>query len=275
MNTEDNRKPAAHEQLNEIANQLAPGQGADKPTPYASRPQPAHPYASASPTFAPAAAAPEPVAAQAEQVSAAAEAPNTPRAAAPQSAASGGTDVLRPLMLAKDDQRVRNTLITYFPMLIAVMSLALSLYQGYLFKSSLDLSQRSLDMMERNVARGEFMRTCREISETYFQVKQRIGMLMPSADRGNVAGASRVTEHNRFEAQESIAKFGGLGTYLANFQDAATRARYTELTRTLTASMESARTTPLTEAEKLFAPADRIFATMNEDCVRLARTTRM
>jgi hypothetical protein len=98
---------------------------------------------------------------------------------------------------------------------------------------------------------------------------------MPAADRSNVVGASRVTEANRLDAQAAIAKFGGLGTYLANFQDAPTRARYTDLTRTLSGIMDAARTTQLPDIDKLFAPADKQFGQMNEDCARLSRTMRM
>jgi hypothetical protein len=166
-------------------------------------------------------------------------------------------------------------LITYFPMLIAIISLGMSIFQGYLFHRSIDLSQRSLDLVERNVARGEYIRTCREVIETYFQVKQKVSALMPAADRSNVVGASRITEAHRLDAQAAIAKFGGLGTYLANFQDPGTRARYTDLTRTLSGIMDSARTTQLTDLDKLFEPADKLFASMNDDCVRLARTMRL
>ena len=162
----------------------------------------------------------------------------------------------------------KDAVTTYFPMTIAVLSLVLSIYQGFLF-------HESIDVMQRNVARGEYIRTCRDIIETYFLVKQRVGVLMPMADRGNVAGASRVTEINRLDAQAAIAKFGGLGTYLANFQDAGTRARYTELTRSLTGIMDTARTTQLTDIDKLFAPADKLFGQMNDDCVRMSRAMKM
>jgi hypothetical protein len=144
----------------------------------------------------------------------------------------------------------------------------MSLYQGYLF-------HRSIDLMEKNVARGEFIRTCRDIIGTYFDVKQKVGAMMPAADRGNVAGASRITENTRLDAQSAIARFGGLGTYLANFQDVSTRVRYTELTKTLNGIMDVARTTPLTDIDRLFTPADRLFADMNNDCVKLSQTMRM
>ncbi len=166
------------------------------------------------------------------------------------------------------ESRLRGAVIFYFPMFIATLSLVLSIYQGYLFHASIEI-------MQKNVARGEYIRTCREIIETYFLVKQKIGVLMPAADRGNVAGASRLSENNRLEAQVAVAKFGGLGTYLANFQDAGTRARYTDLTRTLTAIIEQSRTTPLPEIDKLFEPADKLFSAMNDDCVALARAMRM
>ena len=151
---------------------------------------------------------------------------------------------------------------------VALLSLCMSFYQGYLF-------HRSIDLMEKNVARGEFIRTCRDIIGTYFDVKQKIGVLMPAADRGNIAGAARVTEANRVEAQAAIARFGGLGTYLANFQDISTRERYTELTRTLNGIFDVARTTPLADIDKAFAPADKLFASMNDDCVKLSRQMRM
>lgn len=158
-----------------------------------------------------------------------------------------------------------NSLVTtYLPIAIALFSLGLSLYQGMLFRESIDI-------MQRNVARGEYARTCREIIETYFQIKPRIGALMQTPDRGNVAGASRVSEANRLEAQAAIAKFGGLGTYLANFQDAGTRARYTELTKLLSGIYDNARNTPVADIDRVFTPADRLFGQMNDDCARLAR----
>jgi hypothetical protein len=95
---------------------------------------------------------------------------------------------------------------------------------------------------------------------------------MPTPDRGNVAGASRVSEASRLDAQAAIAKFGGLGTYLANFQDAGTRARYTELTKLLSDIYDNARNTPLANIDRVFAPADKLFSQMNDDCARLSRT---
>ncbi len=305
MSTDESRKPAAHETLNEIADRLKAlradsGEG-EQASPYASRLPPAHASAATVATIpAPGSRPQEPSAehsaieapAGQERIEAAAgeptpaaatasvSAPAAPARAAASAAASGTapdpSPVPTPLVLARQEPpRLRTALLTYFPMLIAIISLGLSIFQGYLFHRSIDLSQRSIDLLERNVARGEYIRTCREVIETYFQVKQKVSVLMPAADRGNVAGASRVTEASRLDAQAAIAKFGGLGTYLANFQDPGTRARYTELTRTLTAIFESARATPLAEIDKAFEPADKLFTSMNDDCVRLARTMRL
>jgi hypothetical protein len=173
-----------------------------------------------------------------------------------------------PVEVVVKPEPARTGLLTYFTVAVALLSLAMSLYQGYLF-------HRSIDLMEKNVARGEFIRTCRDIIGTYFDVKQKVGAMMPAADRGNVAGASRITENTRLDAQSAIARFGGLGTYLANFQDVSTRVRYTELTKTLNGIMDVARTTPLTDIDRLFTPADRLFADMNNDCVKLSQTMRM
>jgi hypothetical protein len=186
-----------------------------------------------------------------------------PEPASPQPQPAGGGTVEQ-----SRESALRTAVLTYFPMFIATLSLLLSIYQGYLFHASIDL-------MEKNVARGEYTRTCREIITTYFDLKQKVAALMPAADRGNIAGASRVSENSRLEAQATVAKFGGLGTYLANFQTDATRASYTDLTRTLGKIVEQARTTQLADIDKLFEPADKLFAAMNEDCVRLSRAMRM
>jgi len=183
--------------------------------------------------------------------------PVTPAAAAPSPPPAAPAAALPKVGL-------NGMLTTYMPIAIALFSLGLSLYQGMLFRESIDI-------MQRNVARGEYARTCREIIETYFQIKPRIGALMQAADRGNVAGASRVSEASRLDAQAAIAKFGGLGTYLANFQDAGTRARYTELTKLLSVIYDNARNTPVTDIDRVFTPADRLFSQMNDDCARLSR----
>lgn len=157
--------------------------------------------------------------------------------------------------------------LTYFAVLLSVFALALSAYQGYVFN-------RSIDMMERNAARGEFVRACRDMAGAYYEVKQKISVLMPAADRGNIAGASRVTEANRLEAQASITKFGNLSNYLASFQDMSARVQYNELTKTLNGILDVARTTPLTDLDRVFAPADKLFTAMSDDCGNPSRVLK-
>lgn len=150
---------------------------------------------------------------------------------------------------------------------IAVLSLGVMTYQTYVF-------QRGIAAMENNAARGQFVVACRDSIGSYYDARQKISVLMPAADRGNVAGASRVTEYNRLEAQASIAKLSSIVSYLASFQDPGTRVRYTELTRSLNGVMDVARTTPLTDIDRVFSPADKLFAGMNEDCARLSQSAR-
>lgn len=150
---------------------------------------------------------------------------------------------------------------------IAVLSLGVMSYQTYVF-------QRGIAAMENNAARGQFVVACRDSIGSYYDARQKISVLMPAADRGNVAGASRVTEFNRLEAQASIAKLSSIVSYLASFQDPGTRVRYTELTRSLNGVMDVARTTPLSDIDRIFSPADKLFAGMNEDCARLSQSAR-
>ena len=164
-------------------------------------------------------------------------------------------------------KRDRSGFLTWFFALIATIAIGVSLYQGYLF-------HRTTDTIEKNVTRTEITRTCRDIVGAYFEVKQKMSVLMPAADRGNIAGASRVTEANRLEAQAAITKFSGLSAYLANYQDVSAQVRYAELTRALNGIMDVARTTPLTDLDRVFGPADKIFSSLNDDCVKTSSALR-
>ena len=146
-------------------------------------------------------------------------------------------------------------------MLIAILSVLSSIYQGYLFAHSIDLIQR-------NVLRGEYLRTCREIIDTYFQVKLAVTQLAEPAANPTAATATA-------NANNLVGKFGALGTYLANFQDEEIRVRYTGLTHELARLVATARDRGAGEPAKRFAEADRLFGQMNEDCVRLAQVVRM
>lgn len=152
---------------------------------------------------------------------------------------------------------VHSTLVLYFPMFIATLSVISSIYQGYLFT-------RSLDIMQRNVSRGEYLRTCREIIDTYFQFKLAAAQL---AEAGTDARAERANAVNL------AGKFGALGTYLANYQDEEIRVRYTELASELGAIAQAPASAANTANR--FEKADRLFTQMNDDCVRLAQVVRM
>ena len=155
-----------------------------------------------------------------------------------------------------DQTRTRDALITYFPMFIATISVVASLYSAWLFA-------RSVEVMQRAVDRGEIMRSCKDVIDTYFQIKLKAGLI---ADGG--AGANAAAN----EAASAVAKFGALGTYLANFGDEAARVRYTQLARELARIVPAARTTPRQDIDKLFEPAEKLFATLNDDCVRTAQS---
>jgi hypothetical protein len=158
------------------------------------------------------------------------------------------------------NDHVHSTLVTYFPMFIATLSVLSSIYQGYLFAYS-------IDVIQRNVSRSEYLRTCREIIDTYFQVKLAVTQLAEPA--ANPPASAVASAHNL------VGKFGALGTYLANFQDDEIRVRYTGLSNELSRLVGNARDRSAGDINKRFAEADRLFGQMNEDCVRLAQVVRM
>lgn len=141
----------------------------------------------------------------------------------------------------------------YISLFVAGLSLLTSLYQGY-------LNTKFVDIVQKNVARGEYMRTCKDIIDAYFQIKLKATLL-----------ASNTTDANReAEALNAVSHFAALGTYLANLQNEEARARYTKLSLILQKIASDARTTPPADIEKLFRSADEQFAGMNNDCVRAA-----
>jgi hypothetical protein len=162
--------------------------------------------------------------------------------------------------MSERESRVRTILVTYFPMFIATLSLVTSIYNGY-------LNNQFVNLIQRNVARAEYMRTCKDVIDAYFQVKFRASVV--SRNREN-AGAGSAMTSEQIEAANAVARLGALGTYLANLRDETVRARYTELSMAVAKSVNDARQTPPAGLEKLFEPADRIFADLNADCVKSA-----
>jgi len=156
------------------------------------------------------------------------------------------------------ESRVRAVLLGYFPMFIATLSLFTSIYNGY-------LNNRFVDFIQRNAGRTEYLRTCKEIIDAYFQVKMRIGAVNAAGER-SVTSASAQTE-----VAIAVAKFGALGTYLANLRDEATRVRYTQLSTDLEKLSVDAVHLPTDELNKRYEAPDRGFSEMNSDCIKSAK----
>src|SRR5437763_9434786 len=154
----------------------------------------------------------------------------------------------------------QTVVMTSFPMFIAVLSLATSLFNGY-------LNNKFVDIIQHNVERIEYLKTCKEIIDSYFQVKFRAGLLNSRRDN---PGASDLAE-----AANAVNKFAALGTYLANLRDDATRERYTRLTQELERIVMQAARATAPEFGKLFEGADAQFTGLNDDCVKSAKNLQM
>ena len=172
--------------------------------------------------------------------------------------------------MSERETRVRSILITYFPMFIATLSLVTSIYNGY-------LNNLFVDLIQRNVGRAEYMRTCKDVIDAYFQVKFRASVVSRNHDNAGAGTAKTSSEmtssamtSEQIEAAQAVARLGALGTYLANLRDESVRVRYTELSMAVDKAVTEARQTPPAALDKLFEPADRIFASLNADCVKSA-----
>jgi hypothetical protein len=163
--------------------------------------------------------------------------------------------------MSERETRVRAILLGYFPMFIATLSLVTSIYNGY-------LNNLFVNLIQRNVGRSEYMRTCKDVIDAYFQVKFRASVVSRNRDNTKADGAAMTPD--QIEAANAVARLGALGTYLANLRDENVRVRYTELSMAVDKAVGDARQTPPAGIEKLFEPADRIFADLNADCVKTA-----
>jgi len=163
--------------------------------------------------------------------------------------------------MSERETKVRAIVVTYFPMFIATLSLVTSIYNGY-------LNNQFVNLIQRNVARGEYMRTCKDVIDAYFQVKFRAAVVSRNRQNAKAGGSAMIPE--QIEAANAVARMSALGTYLANLRDETVRGRYTELSKAVTNAVNEARQTPPDALDKLFEPADRIFADLNADCVKTA-----
>jgi hypothetical protein len=163
------------------------------------------------------------------------------------------------------ETKIRSALVTYFPMFIATLSLVTAIYNGY-------LNGKFVDIIQTNVGRTEYMRTCKEIIDAYFQVKVAAATISASAER---TAAANTTTPERLAGANTVAKVAALGTYLANLRNETIRQRYTQLSQELDRIVGEAARTPPAGLPKLFEPADRLFADLNDDCVKSARSAPM
>ncbi len=154
------------------------------------------------------------------------------------------------------ESRTRAILLGYFPMFIATLSLVTSIYNGY-------LNGKFVDFIQRNAGRTEYLRTCKEIIDAYFQVKMRVTLVNTTREGAGGAAAT--------EAANAVAKFGALGTYLANLRDEATRVRYTQLSTDLEKLAVDAGRLSTDELGKRYQGPDREFSDMNADCIKSAK----
>jgi hypothetical protein len=152
------------------------------------------------------------------------------------------------------ESRVRAIMLGYFPMFIATLSLVTSIYNGY-------LNSRFVDFIQRNAGRTEYLRTCKEIIDAYFQIKVRVAAVNGAGDKAAAQS----------EAANAVAKFGALGTYLANLRDEPTRQRYTQLTLDLEKLSGEAGRLSAAELGKRYEAPDRAFYEMNSDCIKSAK----
>ena len=159
------------------------------------------------------------------------------------------------------ENRMRASITIYFPMFIATLSLLTSIYNGY-------LNNKFVNVIQANLGRAEYMRTCKEIIDAYFQVKFRTG-LIAQADEQRPDATVRLSSPQQVDAGNAVNKFSALATYLANLRDEETRARYTALSRQLETIVTDAGRAPR-QPDARFESADRLFSVLNDDCVRSA-----
>jgi hypothetical protein len=157
--------------------------------------------------------------------------------------------------------RDRSPLLASLSIGLAMITVSAAVYQNYIYT-------RLLDTNQRNVARAEYSRTCRDVIEAYFQVKLKVGLIL--AERGGAANS--LPGMFEAEAANAVSRIGAYGTYLANFRDDDVRYQYTQLTLELQRIVLTARAGGERDLDKLFAKADELFARMNDDCVKTARS---
>lgn len=160
-----------------------------------------------------------------------------------------------PVEMSAGERRRFNWLVVV-PLVIAALTLISSFFQSVNYA-------RNIDSAQRNVLRAESLRTCRDIIDVFFQFRLKAEEANHRQETSAMAAS---------ELKALTYKFGAYGTFLANFQDEATRVRYTELSWELLAIGESAAKLPPTDFARRFAAVDERFGKLNEDCVKAAQS---
>ncbi len=143
------------------------------------------------------------------------------------------------------------------PLAIAILSLVSSIYQSWNYA-------RNIESAQRNVLRAESLRTCRDVIDVFFLFRLKSEEAQTMREAANPMLQA--------ELKAIVYKFGGFGTFLANFQDEAARVRYTELSWDMLYLAENTVKMSKEEFAKRFAKVDGNFGKLNEDCVRAAQS---
>jgi hypothetical protein len=140
--------------------------------------------------------------------------------------------------------------LPYLSLVVAGLSLGSSMFQGYSYT-------RQLDIAQRNVIRGEYLRTCRDIIDAYFQIKMRsyaMNEAVGTSGRGPEAVDPLIQRH----LPRQFPRRPGARALHAAVLEAAGHCP-----RNLQA--------PRADFDKAYAEADVMFGEVNEDCAKTAR----
>ncbi|MGL4496360.1 MAG: hypothetical protein ACRCUX_11135 [Beijerinckiaceae bacterium] len=148
----------------------------------------------------------------------------------------------------------RGANLAVLSLVIALVSLMAAVFQGY-------INARNLAVVQRDLARREHVRACKEAAELFFEAKLRIARHAGQV-RDNQGG-------DGFDAALATGRLAAVSTYLANFGDGATRNSYTALSQAMRTLLDGAAQGR--RDDPALVEADRLFGLLNADCVRAAR----
>lgn len=155
-------------------------------------------------------------------------------------------------------------IFAYISFFVAALSLVATMYQAY-------LNTRYVELFQSNIVRGETARICKDLIDTFFQIKFRTAAAADALERERNPNTPSVIT-TVLEARNAVSRFAAYGTYLANFQGEAKRTQYTALSNELAGVIDSVLKSSRADAATLFSKADEMFGAMNADCVRSATT---